>query len=279
MGQVLQADSVASISVTSTTVLTMAASAAQTIGGQQFPTAQLTCTTTISGAGGLDTGSIAASTLYYLYLVRASSTISLVASVNATSPTGFAAFKRIGQASTNASSQWQAAGNNTTQDTGKVGQIISAMLSETQFQAIHGNNWILSDGRSVAGSSYALASGNTTVPDLRGMALRGKNNGGSALGTRGDGFQNPDGDLALGTLQDHTFSSHNHGGGNHSHTWNSYLWYVFSNGALIARTGYDNIGSGQITETMNASGTIISTQGGNETRMRNVTVNHFIKVN
>lgn len=256
MGQVLQADSAATISVTSTTVVTMAASTAQTIGGGQFPTPTLTCTIGTTGAGGLDTGSIAANTLYYLYLVRASGIISLVASINATAPTGFAAYKRIGQASTSATSQWNAAGNNTIQDTGKVGQIVSAMLSEAQFRAVHGTNWILSDGRSVAGSNYALVTGSTTVPDLRGVALRGKNNG------RSDGAQNPDGDLTLGTYQGDNFASHTHTAGYNG------------NGTSGNQAGYAS-GDLGVVGTMPPT----NASGGNETRMRNVTVNHFIKIN
>lgn len=42
------------------------------------------------------------------------------------------------------------------------------------------------------------------IPDLRGMFLRSKNNG------RADGNQNPDGDLALGVVQQDAFKSHTH---------------------------------------------------------------------
>lgn len=255
MGQVLQADSIATISVTSATVITMAATTAQTIGGGQFPTSQLTCTTTVSGAGGLDTGSIAANTLYYLYLVKNFGIISLVASISATSPTGFAAYKRIGRAATNASSQWQAAGNNVSEDTGKVGQVLSAMLSETQFKAIHGSSWVLADGRSVAGSTYAIVTGITTVPDLRSVVLRGKDNG------RG---LNPDGDYALGTYQGDMYASHNHT-----------LVYNPTGGG--GGGGDARMASEAVPNT--SSTTNILASGGNETRMKNVTVNHFIKIN
>ena len=269
MGQVIQQDSTAVISVTSTSVITMAASVAQTIGGGQFPTPALTCTIGTSGAGGLDTGSIAANTLYYLYLVRASSVISLVASVNAVSPTGFAAFKRIGRASTGATSLWSAAGNNTTEDTGKVGQILSGMLSEAQFQAVHGSSWILADGRSVAGSNYALITGTTTVPDMRGVALRGKSNG------RSDGGQNPDGDLALGTYQGDAMGSHNHS--TLTGTRNNVFGGTGTNRGLDASGFTSNIQNIDYGTQSFSLG--VSTVGSNESRMKNVTVNHFIKIN
>lgn len=82
--------------------------------------------------------------------------------------------------------------------TSPIGVIASAMLTEAQFQALNGASWILADGRSVDGSSYAVMTGQTSVPDLRGMVLRGKNNG------RSDGRENPSvvlkGDLTLGSF-------------------------------------------------------------------------------
>lgn len=56
------------------------------------PTA-LTVTTSVSGIGGLDTGAIAASSLYYVYLVNG---VSLIASLSATSPTGFTIYRKVG---------------------------------------------------------------------------------------------------------------------------------------------------------------------------------------
>lgn len=152
-----------------------------------------------------------------------------------------------------------------------IGMIISSMLTEIQFQATNGVGWILADGRNVAGSQYATTTGLTTVPDLRGMVLRGKNNG------RADGNQNPDGDSALGAFQSHQFGSHNHGGGSHAHNMTS----NGTNGNAGTAAPYSSVAGPSYTNTddIQASGTIISTEGGNETRMKNVTVNHFIKIN
>lgn len=77
-----------------------------------------------------------------------------------------------------------------------VGDVRQSMLSEAQFQSENGNEWILCDGRDVTGSDYASVTGNTVLPDMRGMFVRGKNNG------RVDGDENPSGDLALGTYED-----------------------------------------------------------------------------
>ena len=46
----------------------------------------LTVTTSISGAGGIDTGSVTASTFYYVYCVISGGLQKLIASTSATSP-------------------------------------------------------------------------------------------------------------------------------------------------------------------------------------------------
>ena len=40
-----------------------------------------------------------------------------------------------------------------------VGSIVPSLLMEAQFQAVAGNGWVLADGRSVAGSAYAVTTG------------------------------------------------------------------------------------------------------------------------
>lgn len=69
--------------------------------------------------------------------------------------------------------------------TAAIGAVQSALITESQFQAQFGTGWVLADGRSVTGSRYATLTGKTTIPDLRGVTLRGKNNG------RSDGYENP----------------------------------------------------------------------------------------
>lgn len=139
-----------------------------------------------------------------------------------------------------------------------IGSVEQSMLSETQFQLLNGTGWILADGRNVAGSVYATVLGVTNVPDLRGVTLRGKNNG------RVDGNQNPDGDVALGTFQGHAFTSH-------SHTINLH-------GNVPAVTANPAASSAAFSGHQHAS-SAPNTGGGNETRMRNVTINQFIKIN
>lgn len=75
------------------------------LGGQgQYLNSTLTCNTAVSGAGGIDTGSVAASTLYYVYAVYNSTVLSLVASTSATAPVGFNSYRKIGAFYTDGSS-------------------------------------------------------------------------------------------------------------------------------------------------------------------------------
>lgn len=136
-----------------------------------------------------------------------------------------------------------------------VGTIIESMLTEAQFQAQIGNPspaiWVLADGRSAVGTSYQSITGFTTIPDLRGIFTRGKNNG------RSDGKQNPDGDLALGTYSDDKFESHTH----------SAYTSIVAQGPTAATT-FSYLFPGNTGAT-----------GGNETAPKNVTINFFIRIN
>lgn len=60
-------------------------------GSQYFATSTLTCNLSTTGAGGLDTGSLVALTLYYVYAVVSAGALALVASTSppSTGPSGF----------------------------------------------------------------------------------------------------------------------------------------------------------------------------------------------
>lgn len=117
-----------------------------------------------------------------------------------------------------------------------IGTVIQSMLTTAQFQSIKGTGWVLADGASCAGSSYASITGFLVVPDIRGRVLRGKSY------TSGN---NQAGDLALGTYQADQ-----------------------SNASDM--TGYfAPPGGGTNPAVINA----------NEVRMKNITVNIFIRIN
>lgn len=135
-----------------------------------------------------------------------------------------------------------------------IGEIRSAMVTESVFQQQTHAGWVLADGRNVSGSTFATLTGSSNIPDLRGIYLRGKDHG------RG---QNPDGDLAVGTFQDDTFLSHGHTIGTNTNG---------SGGSSVMTTGLPNTNP-------SASFILSSSSGGNETRPKSVTVNFFIRIN
>ena len=146
-----------------------------------------------------------------------------------------------------------------------VGTIVSSMLTEAQFQMLNGADWVLMDGGNVAGSLYETVTGFSTVPDARGTVLRGKNN------ARADGFENPAGDLALGTFENDQFQGHWHANDPNA------------DGGAEGFAGGGNSGNGFNVTTF---ATTIVTDGVNgtprfglETRVKSITVNHFIKIN
>lgn len=267
MGQVLRPETIGQITKISGTQLTIGASNV-IIGGQQYSTSLITISTATSGLNGIDTGIISANQFYYVFLVKSGTAVGGVISLS-TTPTGFSAYRLIGQCTTETATTSLVTANGVTADSAPIGQIISAMLTEQQFRAVHGSGWILADGRStgVAASKYGTVTGATSVPDLRGMVLRGKNNG------RADAKQNPDGDVALGTYQGDVNKSHNHYSFDSDidpHDGNTNWLLTSTAQSGMFRGGF--VGGG--TRPM-----VTSTDGGNETRMRNITVNHFIKIN
>jgi hypothetical protein len=145
-----------------------------------------------------------------------------------------------------------------------IGASMSAYLEEPQFQAQMGSIWVLQDGRNVVGSQYTTLTGNTNIPDARGQVLRGCNDGDSLLGTRTDGQQNPDGTLALGAQQSDMFANHDH---TINENFAAPLNFSFTNGQPPPTTTGSSITTG-----------VTNFSGGNETRGKNITINHFIMI-
>lgn len=120
---------------------------------------------------------------------------------------------------------------------------------------------------SIIGTTYGTGDNSTTfnLPDGRGGVLRG-------AGTSSGYTQNVT--VTLGAKQNDGFGSHNHGGGNHSHYYIDNYMTIYATPVLTGAGSWGPIENGRYT---NDSGTIISTQGEIETRMKNVGVNFFIK--
>lgn len=166
-------------------------------------------------------------------------------------------------------------------DLNPVGMIVASMLTEAQFQSLNGSSWVLAAGQSVAGTLYATVTGNTTAPDLRGMILRGKNNG------RVDGQQDVDGERTLGALQGQSTKLPNSGFSTSSTGSHQHNTLIGGAGSIAAYPG-DNSHMGSssggagwrtYTDGQGVHSHSITAGGDSETRPKNIAVNHFIKVN
>ena len=143
----------------------------------------------------------------------------------------------------------------------QVGDVKHAMLDEATFQSIHGTDWVLADGRSVTGSQYETITGNANIPDMRGQFLRGKNNG------RADGNENPAGENALGAFENDANKSHTHR-----------MQEGTIGSGTATRLTITNVGDVSFYSS-GARNLQMDADGGDETRVKNVTVNIFIKIN
>jgi hypothetical protein len=151
-------------------------------------------------------------------------------------------------------------------ESSQVGDIVSSMLADNEFQTQRvSTEWVLADGRSVVGSLYAKVTGNTNIPDLRGVFLRGKNN----LMPDESAGRNPAGDLPLGQYQPDALAAHQH----------DFKYGFKQDDAAIL----DRIQGGSNTPYTVGSDsgekTEIQPNASEETRPRNVTANYFIKIN
>ena len=198
-----------------------------------------------------------------------------------------------------------------------VGEIVTSLLSEAQYQGSAGTGWILMDGRDVTGSAYHTLTGNTVVPDVTtaGRFLRSTGGAAASLGsvqadtTAVNGLANAASTATVNKNQlNSNQNSHNHGANtgyynpNHRHSDTVYYdstggpvnaGYVnsFARGTVNAHTTYTNytsinhrhsISSNTISwASANASGTAAAQTitGDTETRPTNLSVNYFIRIN
>jgi hypothetical protein len=257
--QKFKEDSIGALSKVNATTVELAASLV-TIGGLQYDTGTLSLSTLLTGVGGLDAGPVQNNKVYNVFAILSSEEPALIASL-LSAPSGYTVYTKVGAFNTDIVGD---AKGTSEKDQGKVGDIIHSMLTEEQFILENGGGWVLADGRDVTGSKYATVTGNTTVPDMRGQFLRGKNN------TRSDGNQNPDGDVGLGAWSQDTYQEHTHQSKMYSATdpGGTPNPYVKSDGGmadrgLIGPSAAEGFGTPRV---------------GFETRPKNITVNIFIKI-
>ena len=169
-----------------------------------------------------------------------------------------------------------------------IGTIVASMLESKKFQNVAGNVWKPADGRKVsAKSGYAKLTGNTVLPDLRGLFLRGLNQFDPHTGPRRDKYKDPDGNRRkAGSLQkDATslpankkkpFKGIAEEAGEHSHVYFKAL-------RVGGRSGSEDMASAEASTTGlagNHTHTVLITSGGDaETRPVNIAVFYYIKIN
>lgn len=130
-----------------------------------------------------------------------------------------------------------------------IGSVQQTFLSAIEFESLMGTDWVLADGRDVSGSRYETITGNSTVPDVRGLFLRTV--GGNA-------------DPAIGGTQADAI-------GAHTHPQIALTSAGGSSGWPLANSTGGN--SAEVADTAN------NNAAGVETRPVNITVNTFIKIN
>lgn len=138
-----------------------------------------------------------------------------------------------------------------------VGESKTAYLTEDQFQSEWGPGWVLQDGRSCVGSAYQKLYGFDVIPNACGRVQRMADNGAGV---------NPDGELELGSTQAEAFKAHTHP--------EVVSLGVPANSVAVTvavASAVDGVGN-------NDTNTSTGSAGGNETRMVNVTVNFFLRI-
>jgi hypothetical protein len=161
------------------------------------------------------------------------------------------------------------------------GSITQSLLTEAQFNAAlaahQTGQWVLADGRNVAGTRYAQITGRNTVPDLRGAYLRmaGTN---STNSTWQGGTLNTFHEDTTRMPRNTAFTGSTSTNGNHTHDgvlrpdhncWNS-------GGCSGANLGTNNPSgaAGNHSHTVT-----ISAGGDTETAPKTYVVNTFVKIN
>lgn len=155
----------------------------------------------------------------------------------------------------------------------QIGEIKQSILTPAQFQSLNGDCWKLMNGQSISGTDLAQL-GITSAPDARGGFLRGANNG------RSDGQENPE-NKQLGEFQTDALQGHKH------RTSSAYSSADLALYGTVSPTGFTfshadgaTTAHGHLTSTPTDSDGINGTpRVGKETRVKNITVNFFIKVN
>lgn len=154
-----------------------------------------------------------------------------------------------------------------------IGTIIPSMLDQESFAETvadfsgfdpEKNKWVLADGTNdLTNSKYYKLTGNKHTPDLRGMFLRGVNEG------RSDGEQDPD-ERRVGVYQKDALQEHSHVTTAYKEKWyednDKDLGYATKGNANVVTASVDDVTGKEVNVA-------------DETRPKNVAVYFYIKIN
>lgn len=156
-----------------------------------------------------------------------------------------------------------------------VGTIVHSVLTLAQYQSLAGPGWVLAEGQSIIGSTLHSLTGMTNAPDARGRVLRGKNNGASGAN------YNPS-ELNLGEFQNQGTAKNGLSLSDPGHNHSIPTWFSEngSSGSYAPNVqGYGGAGPYGSAPTSSSGTGVTLGAGDNETRMKNITTNIFIKIN
>ena len=142
-----------------------------------------------------------------------------------------------------------------------IGSILSSMLPPDQFRNEQSKAWVLADGSLTEGTEYKKLTGQDRLPDLRGMFLRGMNQG------RDDEFRDPDPNRKAGQPQGDEFKAHTHAYGDGA---------PYRGGASGKRVDWNGYAA---TYKEYPPPFATASAGAEETRPKNAAVYFYIKVN
>lgn len=137
---------------------------------------------------------------------------------------------------------------------------MASVLAEKDFQQANGDGWALCQGQSIAGSKLADATGAKTVPDLRGVFLRGRNDG--RFPTTG---KTAVAEHELGAYTPDSVGPHQH--------------KIMVPGEESQPAGADISSTISPHAAVEESSLVRSYDGATETQPKNVTVNYYCKIN
>ena len=142
-----------------------------------------------------------------------------------------------------------------------LGCIVASVLTEDDFKKANGDGWALCEGQSIAGSKLAEATGETTAPDLRGVFLRGKNDGRFPSGNKAGDVAEHD----LGAYSPDTVGPHQH--------------KIMIGGEAPLPAGPALTAAWSAHSSTQEDRLVRPYDGATETQPKNVTVNYYCKIN